>query len=640
MSGRWIESTLIAALAGCAAGSPPAEERPPRHAVRTERSPAASAASVTDEVGLAVDMAEAARRFLSALTPEQRRRAVFPLGADERLAWHYIPKERRGVSLGELGDAQRHLADGLVATALSRRGLVKASAIMSLEEVLRRRARGASGLVRDPRRYFVSVFGEPSASATWGWRLEGHHLSINLTLVGGVHPVAAPTFLGAAPARTDRGDFLAETRVLGAEEELGLRLVASLDAAQRRQAVHRATAPADILTGPGERLTALPGLPASRMSAAQRKMLDAIIDEALGNLPAEIASRERARIAAAGADEIVFTWAGASSLTEPHYYRVSGPTFLYELDNTQDHANHVHTVWHAREPDGDFGLDILREHHRAAHAVAPKESPPIRSEWARAVEPFHLVGNIYYVGGDNIASYLIATSRGLILLDTGPCEMVPVVRAGIVKLGFRLEDVAILLVSHAHWDHVEGLAAMKKLTGARVMAMAEEVPALSTGKDLSALGELGWDPVPIDRVLHHGDDVVLGDTTMHALLTAGHTQGCTTWTTTARENGRAYSVAIVCVPQANAGVKLVGNPRHPTIADDLLRSYRVLKALKPDIFLDGHPQEMLAGKIDRLRAGASPNPLVDAAGYARYVAECEADTLQRLRAEKAGAGGR
>jgi glyoxylase-like metal-dependent hydrolase (beta-lactamase superfamily II) len=633
MSGRWIESTLIVALAGCAAGSAPAEERA-QQALRTERTPATSGASITDEVRLAADMAEAARRFLSALTPDQRRRVLLPFGARERLAWDYIPKERLGVSLGELGDAQQRLAGGFIATALSRRGLLEASAIMALEEVLRRQ--GARDFVRDPGAYFVSVFGEPSASATWGWRLEGHHLSINLTLVDGVHPVAAPMFLGAAPARIERGgDLLAETRVLGAEEDRGLRLLISLDPAQRRQAVVRAAAPEDILTGPGAQVTALPGLPASRMSAAQRKMLDAIIDEALGNLPAELAARERARMAASGADEVVFTWAGASTLSEPHYYRVSGPSFLYELDNTQDHANHVHTVWHAREPDGDFGLDLLREHHRERHAVDPKESPPVRSQWARAVEPFRLVGNIYYVGGENIASYLIATSAGLILLDTGPREMGPVVRAGIVKLGFRLEDVAILLVSHAHWDHVEGLAAMKKLTGARLMVMAEEVPAVSSGKDLS-VGNATWDPAAVDRVLHDGDEVVLGDTTMRALLTAGHTQGCTTWTTTARESQRTYSVAIICVPQANARAKLIGNPRYPTMAQDLLRSHRVLKRMRPDIFLDGHPQEMLADKIDRLRAGESPNPLVDRAGYVEYIAECEADTLARLRKERGG----
>jgi metallo-beta-lactamase class B len=194
--------------------------------------------------------------------------------------------------------------------------------------------------------------------------------------------------------------------------------------------------------------------------------------------------------------------------------------------------------------------------------------------------------------------------------------------------------VKILLNSHAHWDHVEGHAAMKRATGAQMMAIAEEAPALSSGKDLSADPDIGWEPVAIDRVLHDGEDVVLGDVTMHALLTAGHTQGCTTWTTTAKDSGRSYSVVIICVPQAAAGVKLLGSKQQPTMADDLARSLRVLKALTPDIYLDGHPEEIFAGKIDRLRAGAVPNPLVDHAGYARYLADCEADLRRRLQAER------
>jgi glyoxylase-like metal-dependent hydrolase (beta-lactamase superfamily II) len=596
------------------------------------------ATHVTGEIALAVDMAETARRLLTVLTPAQRARAVFPFTADERLRWHYVPMPRRGIALGDLDPAQRHLAYGFLSTALGRRGYVKASAIMALEEVLRRRAPG-SGL-RDPGAYFLTVFGEPSSTASWGWRLEGHHLSVNLTLVNGIRPVEAPVFLGASPARVGRG-LLADTRTLGREEDLGFRLLASLDDAQRKQATYQATAPADILTGPGAKLTPLPGLPAARMTPPQRVHLDALLDEVLGNLPREIAERERARIGA-GTD-LVFTWAGGALPGTPHYYRVSGPSFLYELDNTQEGANHVHTVWHAREPaGGDFGVDLLRAHLRTDHpAPAPSAAPSaaddqaIRRDWTKPIEPFRLVGNIYYVGGANVASYLIATSRGLILLDTGPRELTPVVRAGIVKLGFKLEDVKLLLTSHAHWDHVEGHAAMKQLTGAAVVALAEEAPALSSGKDRSALGGTGWDPVAVDRVLRDGDDVVLGEVTLRALWTPGHTPGTTTWTTTATEHGRTYTVVFLGGVAANAGVQLIGNPRHPTIVEDLARTYRVLKALKPDIYLIGHPDEIFAGKLDRIRAGATPNPLVDRAGYAKLLAEAEADYVGRLRAERA-----
>lgn len=616
---------VLVVLSACSAGASPSDER-------RGSEPAGSApadGSATAEVALSVDMALAAERFLSVLTPAQRARAVFRFGADERIGWHYIPRARRGVSLGELDEAQRGLAFAFLSTALGRRGFFKASAIMALEEVLRRR--GSSSFTRDPGAYFLSVFGEPSTSATWGWRLEGHHLSLNLTLVGGVKPVAGPAFLGAAPSRVT-GGYLGHARVLGREEDLGLRLVTSLDPDQRRLAIHRTTTPGDILTGPGAKLSDLPGLAAGRMSPAQRQMLAAIVDEALGNLPPEVAARERDRIGARGG-ELVFTWAGASSLGQPHYYRVSGPTFLYELDNTQEDATHLHTVWHAREPGGDFGLDLLRQHYRDQPHAVKSEELPIRSEWARAVEPFRIAGNIYYVGGANIASYLIATSRGLILIDTGPREMAPVIRAGVVKLGFRLEDIEILLVSHAHWDHVEGLAAMKAVTGAELMAMADEAPALSSGRDLSPLGDVGWEPVAVDRVLHDGDEVVLGEVRLRALWTPGHTRGCTSWVTSVQENGKRYQVAFVGSPAANAGVPLLDNRQYPSIARDLARTHRVLGALKPDIYLTFHPEDIFAGKLDRLRdEGAAA--LVDPAGYARHIAEAEADTLRRLREEE------
>src|SRR5215510_5697940 len=207
------------------------------------------------------------------------------------MRWHYVPKPRPGIALRELDDAQRALAYGFLSTALSRRGFVKASGIMALDEVLRRREHST---VRDAGAYFVSVFGEPSTSATWGFRLEGHHLSLNLTLVDGVRPVEAPAFFGASPSRVGSG-YLADTRVLGREEDLGFQLLASLDDAQRKAAVYRAAAPDDILTGPGAKLTPLPGLTADRMTPAQRQLLDALLDEITGNLPREIAQRERTR---------------------------------------------------------------------------------------------------------------------------------------------------------------------------------------------------------------------------------------------------------------------------------------------------------------------------------------------------------
>jgi len=319
---------------------------------------------VSTELALSADMAESARRFLSSLLPAQRQRAVFAVASDERLRWHYVPQPRPGIAFRELTDGQRALAYGFLNTALSRRGFLKATGIMALDEVLRKRD-GSS--IRDAGAYFLSVFGEPSTSATWGFRVEGHHLSLNLTLVDGVRPVEAPAFLGASPSRVGSG-FLADTRVLGREEDLGFQLLASLDAAQRKAAVFQATAPDDILTHPGAKLTPLPGATVDRMTPAQRKLWDALLDEVAGSLPRELAERERARIAASAPADLVFTWAGGAAPGQPHYFRLGGPSFIYEFDNTQGSANHVHTVWHAREPaGGDFGVDLLRQHYSQSH---------------------------------------------------------------------------------------------------------------------------------------------------------------------------------------------------------------------------------------------------------------------------------
>jgi hypothetical protein len=327
------------------------------------------------ELALSVDMAESARRFLSSLTPAQRTRAVFAVAADERLRWHYVPQPRPGIAFKELSDGQRALAYGFLGTALSRRGFLKATGIMALDEALRRRDNSS---IRDAGAYFLSVFGEPSTSATWGFRVEGHHLSLNLTLVDGVRAVEAPAFLGASPSRVGSG-FLADTRVLGREEDLGFRLFASLDAAQRKAAQYQATAPDDILTRPGARLASLPGLAADRMTPAQRQLLDAVLDEVTGSLPRELADRERARIAASAPADLVFTWAGGAAPGQPHYFRLAGSSFIYEFDNTQASATHVHTVWHARDPaGGDFGLDLLRRHYTQSHAAPEADGKPGR----------------------------------------------------------------------------------------------------------------------------------------------------------------------------------------------------------------------------------------------------------------------
>ena len=258
-----------------------------------------------------------------------------------------------------------------------------------------------------------------------------------------------------------------------------------------------------------------------------------------------------------------------------------------------------------------------------------------QDDWREPFDPVKIVGNVYYVGTRGLSSFLIVTSSGGIIIDSGEAESVPFIRASVEKLGFRLADVKLLLAGHAHFDHVGGLAALKRLTGAPVVAMDADREALVSGVDRSALGARGWDRVAIDRVVKDGDTVPLGGTTLTAHLTPGHTQGCTTWTMDATENGRRYQVAFVCSVTVNEGVNLVGNTRVPDIADEYARTFRVLKDLKPDVFVAEHGSVFnLEGKAARARAGGGTNPFVDPDGYRRFVERSEQAYITQLRAEQ------
>src|SRR5437870_6071696 len=217
--------------------------------------------------------------------------------------------------------------------------------------------------------------------------------------------------------------------------------------------------------------------------------------------------------------------------------------------------------------------------------LSPEQRATFHGRMSEAMEPFHIVGNIYYVGAKNIASYLITTPEGHIMIDTGTKEMHEVIRANVVTLGFKLQDIKILLSGHAHFDHVQGYAAMKKATGAKVMALGEDAAALSAGTDKSPLGDEGWEPVKVERVLKDGDTVTLGGTALRAIWTPGHTPGCTTWMTRVQEKGRPYSIVFQACGAPNAGVKLTGNTKFPTLVEDAMRSFGIQKTLKADIYL-------------------------------------------------------
>jgi hypothetical protein len=332
------------------------------------RSPAPAAdVPVEQESGTARRMAEAATTFLASLSPEQRARTVFAVGDEERRNWHYIPKERQGLPFRELDSSQRHLAHALLSSGLSRRGYAKAVTIMSLERVLAELEGPRRRWPREPDLYHVTVFGTPSDTAPWGWRVEGHHVSVNMLVVEGRRVAPTPSFFGANPARVPQGTSwpdLAGLRVLAAEEDLARRVLGALDEAQRGRAVIDSAAPADILTRAEQRVRpdSPSGLAAADMPAAGREHLLHLVQEYVSRMPEDVADARRERIERDGTGYIHFAWAGGQTPGGPHYYRLQGPGFLVEYDNTQNDANHIHTVW--RDLGGDWGDDLLAGHYR------------------------------------------------------------------------------------------------------------------------------------------------------------------------------------------------------------------------------------------------------------------------------------
>jgi hypothetical protein len=312
-------------------------------------------------------MAEAAKRFLASLTPEQREKATFSFTDEERQNWHYIPRVRKGLALREMTPTQKHLASALLSAGLSQQGYMKAETIMSLEDVLRILEKG-QGPERDPEKYYFSVFGEPSPTGTWGYRVEGHHLSQNYTVVNG-HVAGAPSFFGANPAEVLEGPRKG-LRTLAGEEDLGREVIQGLDPEQRRVAIVSPEAYKDILTA-ADRKAALNGQPsglrASQMSPKQFALLMDLLGEYARNMPDQIEQSREEEIRQAGKN-IYFAWAGGTEKGQPHYYRVQSSSFLIEYDDTQNNANHIHSVW--RDFNGDFGLDLLKLHYQTSHQPA------------------------------------------------------------------------------------------------------------------------------------------------------------------------------------------------------------------------------------------------------------------------------
>jgi hypothetical protein len=340
---------------------------------------------------LANQMGEAATAFLATCTADQRQALSMPLDDDNRTVWHYTPTPRRGLSYNQMGYSQRRLANKWVALGLSQAGYGTAAAIMGLEATLDALEGWRSpDPWRDTRDYYLSLFGEPDALAPWGWRFEGHHLSLHYTLVNGLLATPTPMFFGANPADSEL-NHVESLRPLGAREDLGRDLVQALTAEQKLSAIISPIAPADIITvnaprldpvqlaratieGPGDaampdnhrralRFTNSPkGLAVPAMDPGQREILQELIQVYLDCLPPEIAQIESQEMES---ETLFFAWAGGVEKRQPHYYRIHGNRIFIEYDNTQDNANHIHSVW--RDPADDFGAQLLDRHYRQSH---------------------------------------------------------------------------------------------------------------------------------------------------------------------------------------------------------------------------------------------------------------------------------
>ncbi len=301
-------------------------------------------------------MAVAAGRFVASLSEGQAAKARYEFDSSERLDWHFIPRNRNGLPIKELQPEQRALAFGLIESGLAGSGFLKATSIMSLEAVLRELEKG-SGPTRDPELYFLTIFGTPGDRGKWGWRVEGHHLSLNFVLEDGKIVSATPAFFGANPAEVRQGPRQG-LRTLADREDRALRLLQALDENQRKSALFAAEAPADIRAAhtPQPPTDAAVGVAYAELNRDQQAMLRALVESYAEDMPEEVSRAWLGEVAKAGFDAIRFTWAGAPDRSRGHAYRVQGPTFLIEFNNTQNGANHIHSVW--RNMLGDFGMPL------------------------------------------------------------------------------------------------------------------------------------------------------------------------------------------------------------------------------------------------------------------------------------------
>jgi metallo-beta-lactamase class B len=280
-----------------------------------------------------------------------------------------------------------------------------------------------------------------------------------------------------------------------------------------------------------------------------------------------------------------------------------------------------------------FGIAFLLAF---AEMVYGAQYAPANPEWNRPVEPFRVVGNVYYVGASGVCAYLIATPKGHILLDSGFRETLPLVEAGVRKLGFRIQDINLILISHAHYDHAAGIAELKARINARLLVNPIEAKQLAAGGrgDFAFGDSFPFQAVRHDGLLHDGQKIRLGDAVLTTLFTPGHTKGATTYTMQVHEGGRLLLVVFACSMTA-PDYRLVDNPLYPEIAQDFQESFAKLRALPCDVFVTGHPWEFgMEAKMRALKAGNPGNPFIDPAGYQRWLKSAEDTFRYQLAAQR------
>ena len=317
------------------------------------------------DAGIAAKMRTSAQALIASVDAGKGATLGLPFEDAKRTDWHYTPRSRPGLSFADLDATQRDAVHKLLRTALTAAGHRKVANIIELELVLREIE--TFGLFRDPAKYILVLFGTPDAARPWGWRFEGHHLSLSFTLRGDAI-ATTPSFFGANPAEVPKGAKKG-LRTLAEEEDEGRKLLGMLDATQRATVVIDSRPYGDIVTRAADRASPLEnrGLEARAMTAEQKAQLRKLIEAHAASFEAPLRDARMAR-GADGFDSIRFAWAGATDRGRPHYYRVQGPKFLIEYDASQDGGNHIHTVW--RDFAGDFGRDLLREHHSMARGTS------------------------------------------------------------------------------------------------------------------------------------------------------------------------------------------------------------------------------------------------------------------------------